>query len=89
MDSHRPHHILFVSHTSEMGGANYSLFYLMKELKNNYNITPILLTPYRSGDNDLVTRCLDENIQYIITPYYPFKSQKQVKNGDKNRPKLS
>lgn len=80
MDSHRPHHILFISHTSEMGGANYSLFYLMKELKDNYNITPILLTPYRSGDNDLVARCSEENIQYIITPYYPFKSQKQVKN---------
>ena len=63
-----------------MGGANYSLFYLMKELKDNYNITPILLTPYRSGDNDLVARCSEENIQYIITPYYPFKSQKQVKN---------
>lgn len=61
------YHILFISHYSEMYGANKSMYQLILELKTKYNIIPFVLLP-RQGS---ICSLLDEaGIEYQISHYY-------------------
>ena len=44
--------VLFVAHSTGFGGASRSMLQLMIELRNNYNVTPIVLMPYSFNQND-------------------------------------
>lgn len=61
------YNILFISHYSEMYGANKSMYKLILELKAKYNIIPFVLLP-RQGS---ICSHLDEaGIEYKISHYY-------------------
>lgn len=59
--------ILFITHYSEMYGANKSMCQLILELKNNYDIHPLVLIP-RNGSICKVLE--DSGIEYKISHYY-------------------
>lgn len=59
--------ILFITHYPGMYGANQSMCRLITELRNNYNITPIVLLP-STGD---ICEFLEQNdIKYLVSHYY-------------------
>lgn len=59
--------ILFISHSSELYGASKSMLYLIIDLKERYNIEPIVLTP----DRGMLTNELDKlGIKYVVNKYY-------------------
>lgn len=59
--------ILFVTHYSDLYGANLSLLQLIKELKQNYGVSPFVLLPNRG----VFCEKLDaENIPYMVSHYY-------------------
>jgi glycosyltransferase involved in cell wall biosynthesis len=59
--------ILFISHYSGMYGANQSLYSLIRTLKREYNITPIVLLP-REGE--ICAYLEREKIRYVVSHYY-------------------
>jgi L-malate glycosyltransferase len=62
-----PTNILYITHYSGMYGANQSLCKLMLELRNKYDINPIVLLPNRGA----ICTYLDEHkIKYYIIHYY-------------------
>jgi glycosyltransferase involved in cell wall biosynthesis len=61
------YNILFISHYSSMYGANKSLCTLMLELRENYEINPVVLLP----NHGPICEYLDKNsIKYIISHFY-------------------
>ena len=73
--------VLFITHTAGMGGANHSLFQLMKELKDNYKIEPILLAPKEKFPLTIVDKCKDIGVECIYTYFFWFKGrQLNIKN---------
>ncbi|MGM0838450.1 MAG: glycosyltransferase family 4 protein [Bacillota bacterium] len=56
--------VLFIDHAQEMGGAEFSLFYLLKYLEKD-TVEPILLSPQGSSLSEKVTKELDANIKII------------------------
>lgn len=59
--------ILFITHYPSMYGANQSMCRLITELRDNYNITPIVLLP-STGD---ICEFLEQNdIKYFVSHYY-------------------
>lgn len=65
--------VLFISHTYGMGGANHSLFQLMKELKENYDIEPTLLVSKGVHPYPISEKCKEIGIECIVARYYWFK----------------
>jgi len=63
----KPINILFISHYSEMYGANQSMLQLILELRNNYNIQPVILLRGRGTICELLE---NEKIPYIISHFY-------------------
>lgn len=59
--------ILFVTHYSDMYGANKSLLHLITDLQERYNIKPIVLMP----EEGLFSKELEKrNIQFLIAKFY-------------------
>lgn len=59
--------ILFITHYPGMYGANQSMCRLITELRNNYNITPIVLLP---STGDICEFLEQNNIKYFVSHYY-------------------
>lgn len=62
--------ILFITHYSDMYGANKSLITLIKILKDQYNVYPIVLIPEKGN---IISELDNLNIQYLKTRFYPFE----------------
>lgn len=61
--------ILFIAHSSELhGGANRSLFSILKYFNSRNNINVIVLVPKSKGS--FITLLLEENVEFITTKYY-------------------
>lgn len=43
--------VLFITHVTDLGGANRSMLQLIKELKENYNIEPFVIYPKLNQEN--------------------------------------
>ncbi len=72
-------HVLFITHTSFMGGANRSLLQLIIELKRDYNVFPFVLVP-KDGHNSNFTACLKQaQISYLQCHFYWFKGTNIIK----------
>ncbi|MEA5141177.1 glycosyltransferase family 4 protein [Arcicella rigui] len=59
--------ILFITHYNGMYGANQSLCKLILELKNDYNISPVVLVPSHGPICDFLE---DNDIKYYISHFY-------------------
>lgn len=71
--------VLFVTHCSAMGGGNFSMLQLMKELKENYNVEPIVLAHRDKSILNIQDKCKLEGITCITSPFYWFKEKRGVK----------
>lgn len=70
--------ILFVTHTVRMGGANHSMFQLMLELREGYNVNPIVLMPHIPVDAkkwNLSKLCTNQSIEWYSYRYYWFQGR--------------
>lgn len=68
--------VLFVTHTRVMGGANHSMFQLVKELKENYDVEPTVLYPLTKtveGSKSIEVRCAECGIASMGMRFYWFK----------------
>jgi glycosyltransferase involved in cell wall biosynthesis len=65
--------ILFITHYSSLYGANLSLLEMMKKLRKNYDIEPIVLM---STGGDLVQELEKANIKYFIHKWYKWVHKK-------------
>lgn len=68
--------VLFITHCVNMGGGNFSLLQLMKELSAPpYDIEPILLAPLDSPKNisSIIREAKANGIKCISTRFYQFK----------------
>lgn len=61
--------ILYVTHYSDLYGANISMIRLIIEMKTNYHIRPIVVIP-QCGD--IETELKINNIDYLICKFYPW-----------------
>lgn len=62
-----------------MGGANHSMLQLILELREKYNINPIVLINKDGTNIELQERCEKHNIQYILSRFFWFKGKKSIK----------
>lgn len=65
--------ILYISHTYGMGGANHSLFQLIKELKENYDVCPTVLVPKGVHPYPITEKCKEIGVECVLTHFYWFK----------------
>ena len=66
--------ILFITHVSNMAGANRSMFQLIKELKDGYGVEPVVLVPEADGNVGGIHSALRAiNIPIIETQIWFFK----------------
>jgi glycosyltransferase involved in cell wall biosynthesis len=71
MDSKK---VLFVSHSSELYGAERSLLVLVTQLQIKWGIKPVVLLP---RDGELLKKLEDSRIETIVTPYYRWITKKE------------
>lgn len=62
-----------------MGGANHSMLQLILELREKYNINPIILINNDGSLHGLQDKCREHNIQYIHSKFFWFKGKKSIK----------
>ncbi len=60
--------ILFVSNRVEIGGATNSMLALIKNLKDNHNVIPIVVSPNKKGK--VYDFCKKNNIEYYYVKYF-------------------
>lgn len=66
--------ILYIAHTPSMSGANRSLFQLIKELKETYNVEAVVLAPESNKKTGTIHGALKEiGVTVIETPIWYFK----------------
>lgn len=66
--------VLFITHVTGMAGANRSMLQLIEELRELYNVTPVVLLPCASDDGIGLKQKLEtRNITYIETEIKFFK----------------
>ena len=65
--------VLFISHTNSLDGANRSLLQLVKELRDNHNVTPIVVCPRDRLSHVLTDVYAKEGIECIPVPLVKFK----------------
>ena len=65
--------ILFITHTNSLDGANRSLLQLVKELRDNHDVTPIVVCPRDSQAHVLTDVYAKEGIECIAIPVVMFK----------------
>lgn len=68
--------VLFISHESALNGAPRSMLYLIEDLKNRFNIEPIVLT---TQQGPLIEELEKRNIRYIISKYHWWMTGKKGK----------
>lgn len=59
--------ILFITHYTELYGANRSMLTLIQLLRSKYAIHPMIIVPYNQGS--LIDSLIEHNIQYYTMPY--------------------
>lgn len=74
--------VLFITHYEALYGANKSLLSLVKILKDNYNIKPIVLMP---AEGQLLNTLQLLNIEYIIHKFYPWMAAENKKHFFMNK----
>jgi len=74
--------VLFITHTTDLSGANKSMLQLIMELKDYHNVTPIVICPhiYVSKDKNILTECTDNGIKCISHHLTCFKRNKNRNN---------
>lgn len=65
--------VLFISHTNSLDGANRSLLQLVKELRDNHNVTPIVVCLRDRQSHVLTDVYAKEGIECIPVPLVKFK----------------
>lgn len=65
--------VLFISHTNSLDGANRSLLQLVKELRDNHDVTPIVVCPRDRQSHVLTDVYAKEEIECIPVPLVKFK----------------
>lgn len=65
--------VLFISHTNSLDGANRSLLQLVKELRDNHDVTPIVVCPRDRQSHVLTDVYAKEGIECISVPLVKFK----------------
>ena len=73
--------ILFIAHTVQMGGANHSMLQLMLELREKFNITPIVLMPHMNAKSpkwNLYAACVEKGIRCYSFRFYWFTGVNRV-----------
>lgn len=73
--------ILYIVADPSMGGSSRSLVQLIIELRENYNVKPIILIPYAKHIKKikLEEKCKELNIQCYVLRYFPFKGKGKCK----------
>lgn len=59
--------VLFITHVLSMAGANRCLFQLVKELKQDYKVEPMVLAPNTDNSNGTIISALQEIGVLVIT----------------------
>lgn len=75
--------VLFVSHTVLMAGANRSMFQLMLELRDRYQIEPVVVMPriHKNYEKwNLFKACQEQNIECYTYRFYWFKDTGRLVN---------
>ncbi len=75
--------VLFVTHTVVMAGANSSMLRLMLELRENYQIEPIVLMPLvhpAYAKRNLFKTCQEQHIECFCYRFYWFKERRNWKS---------
>ena len=72
--------ILFVTHAQGMGGANHSMFQLMKELRDNNWVEPMVLYSKTSSLPGIEEKCREAGIECVESRFYWFKGKKYWKD---------
>ncbi len=69
--------ILFITHVNSMSGANRSLFQLIKELKEGYGVTAVVLAPESDKKAGTIHGALkDIGVPVVEAPIWYFKLEK-------------
>ncbi len=68
--------VLYVTHVANMGGANRSLFQLVREMAEKYEVTPFVLGPVDSSSNGIKSYMARIGVEYIGVPINFFKIDK-------------
>ena len=68
--------VLFITHVSEMGGANHSMCQLIKELKETYSVIPVVLCPPKKSNINLQDNLKEIGVEYLEFPIRFFKTKK-------------
>ena len=65
--------VLFITHTNGLDGANRSLLQLVKELRDNHRVEPVVVCPCDSQSHVLTSVYAKEGIRCIPVPLVKFK----------------
>ena len=65
--------VLFITHTNGLDGANRSLLQLVKELRDNHHVEPVVVCPCDSQSHVLTSVYANEGIRCIPVPLVKFK----------------
>lgn len=67
--------VLYITHTTDLSGANRSMLQMIKELKSNYGVNPTVVCPTIHGkkQKNIKKACEDEGINCVDTKLTIFK----------------
>lgn len=69
--------VLFITHVTEMAGANRSMFQLIKELKEKYHVGAVVMVPKRDSIKGTIQEALNQiDIPVIETDIWFFKRKR-------------
>lgn len=70
--------ILYITHATDLGGANQSMLQMIKELRQNYDIEPFVVFPKidKSLTHNIKQECLKNNIPFLQHRMTNFKRHK-------------
>ena len=74
---------MFVTHTVAMAGANSSMLRLILELRENYQVEPVVLMPHvhpAYAKRNLLKSCLEHHIECYSYRFYWFKERRTWKS---------
>lgn len=66
--------VLFITHVTNMAGANRSMCQLVYELKTNYLVKPVVLGPYDDTVDGIKSHLAKNGVEYIDGPISFFKT---------------
>lgn len=65
--------VLFITHVTNMAGANRSMWQLVYELKENYQVSPVVLGPNDNTTDGIKSHLAQIGVEYIDGPISFFK----------------